>query len=252
MKGFQLARCHLAFAAALAMLFAVIGLGADATPDRTRVLLVHGGHDFETNQFLKMFRDNPGITLSTVEHPKAHAWFKPARAREYDVLVFYDMWQEISEEAKRDLLQLIQSGKPLVALHHSVASYQDWAEYGKLIGGRYHLKEWVEDGTRKPGSTYQHDVQFTIRVADREHPVTRGLSEFKIHDETYGGFEVKPGVHVLLTTDEPSSGRGVAWTTTYGAGRVVYIQLGHDHLAYENPNFKRLVGQAIDWAAQRD
>src|ERR1041384_5397666 len=113
-------------------------LGADAIaskPDKLRVLLVHGGHDFETNQFFQVFRDNPEITFTPVQHPKAQAWFKPDRAREYDVLVFYDMWQDISEEAKTDLVSLIKGGKPLVALHHSLGSYQKWDEDANIIGG---------------------------------------------------------------------------------------------------------------------
>lgn len=32
-----------------------------------------------------------------------------------------------------------QEGKGLVALHHCLASFQDWDEYPKIIGGRYHL-----------------------------------------------------------------------------------------------------------------
>ncbi|HNU99585.1 MAG TPA: ThuA domain-containing protein [Verrucomicrobiota bacterium] len=44
----------------------------------------------------------------------------------------------------------------------------------------------------------------------------------------------------------------MAWAKTYEAARVVYIQLGHDHLAYENPSFRRLVANAIRWVAKRD
>jgi hypothetical protein len=88
-------------------------------------------------------------------------------------------------------------------------------------------------------------------VADLQHPVTQGVSDFDIHDETYGGFEVGAASHALLTTDEPTSGRVIGWAKTYEAARVVYLQLGHDHLGYENPNYRRLVAQAIRWTAQR-
>jgi type 1 glutamine amidotransferase len=224
---------------------------ASAKADKIRILLVHGGHDFQTNQFLKVFSENPEVTFTTVQHPQAQAWFKPERAGEYDVLVFYDMWQNISEDAKADLVKLIKGGKPLVALHHSLGSFQKWDEYANIIGGRYHLDKWLDHGVEKPGSTYKHDVDFTVHIADPNHPVTRGLKDFPIHDETYGGFEVKPESHVLLTTDERTNGRNLAWAKTYGAARVVYIQLGHDHQAYENPNYQRLVAQAIQWVSKR-
>jgi len=38
----------------------------------------------------------------------------------------------------------------------------------------------------------------------------------------------------------------------YGPARVVYLQSGHDHFAYENPNYQKLVRQAIWWAAHRE
>jgi uncharacterized protein len=230
-------------------------LGADApvaNSGKIRVLLVHGGHDFETNQFLQVFRENPQLSLTVVQHPAAQAWFRPERARDYDVLVFYDMWQTISEEAKSDLVSLVKGGKPLVALHHCLGSFQQWDEYANLIGGRYHLEKWSDHGVEKPGSTYRHDVDFKVHVADSSHPITRGVTDFAIHDETYGGFEVKPDSHVLLTTDEPSNGHDLAWCKSYGAARVVYLQLGHDHQAYDNPSYRRLLAQAIRWAVKRD
>lgn len=220
--------------------------------DKIRLLLVHGGHDFETNQFLAMFRANKEVTFTAVEHPKAQAWFTPDRAQEYDVLVFYDMWQNISEEAKAGLTAVLKQGKGLVALHHCMASFPKWDEYANIIGGRYHSDKWMSNGVEKPASTYLHDVDFNVRIADRAHPVTRGLKDFAIHDETYGGFEVKSDSHVLLTTDHPTSGKSIAWSRNHGPARVVYIQLGHDHQAYENSSYRQLVSQAIRWAARRE
>ncbi len=90
-----------------------------------------------------------------------------------------------------------------------------------------------------------------MQVAAQRHPVIRGLKDFKIHDETYGQFEVKKGVRPLLTTAEPTSSPTIAWAKTYGQARVVYIALGHDHQAYENPNFQQLIKQAIEWTARK-
>lgn len=239
----------------LAMLSLVGALTATAAPAASsplRVLLVTGGHDFQTNQFLELFRADPGVRLTHVAHPEAQDWFKPERAREYDVLVSYDMWQDITEEAKANLLTLVRSGKGFLAMHHCLASYQAWDDYARLIGGKYHLREWTQGGQPQPGSTYRHDVEFKVRVAAADHPVTRGVRDFNIHDETYGGFEVKPDVTPLLQTDEPSSGPVIAWARTEGRGRVVYLQLGHDRLAYENPAFRQIVHQAIRWVAHPD
>ncbi len=41
---------------------------------------------------------------------------------------------------------------------------------------------------------------FLINVKDKTNPVTRGITDFELFDEVYGGFYVKPGVTSLLTT----------------------------------------------------
>lgn len=234
----------------LLLLLALTLLPASAA-EKIRLLVVTGGHGFETNQFFKMFQDNPAVSFTAVEHPKAQAWFRADSGQRYDVIVLYDMWQEISSEAKTNLLARLQQGKGLVALHHCLGSYQNWGEYTRIIGGKYHLEKRVVNGVEIPGSTYQHDVRFRVRVTDKNHPVTQGLEDFEILDETYGRLEILPGVHPLLTTEESTSSPTVAWTTSYGQARVVCIQLGHDHFAYENPNFLRLLNQSITWVAPK-
>jgi type 1 glutamine amidotransferase len=200
-----------------------------------------------------MFSDNREIVFTAVEHPKAHERFRPEAIRDIDVVVLYDMWQKITDQAKSDFTNLVSSGKGLVAMHHCLASYQDWPEYEKIIGGLYYLKPRTVDGAQKPASTYKHDVDLGVKVADADHPVTRGVpAEFNIHDETYGGFGVLADSHPLLTTDDPTSTKTIGWWRTYGKGRVVCLQGGHDHLAYENANFRLLLANAIRWAAGRD
>ena len=41
----------------------------------------------------------------------------------------------------------------------------------------------------------------------------------------------------------------LAWARTEKNSRVVYLQLGHDKMAYANPNYRQLLAQAIRWAA---
>src|SRR6516225_11872323 len=119
---------------------------------KIRVLVVTGGHDFEHDQFFKLFSDNPEITFKAVEHPNAHPLLRPEAAKDYDVLVAYDMHQEISDEAKADLLSWLKTGKGFVVVHHAIASYQKWPEYAKIIGARYYLEKTTVDGVEKARS----------------------------------------------------------------------------------------------------
>jgi len=244
----------LAAAAALAGGVAV-ARAAEAAPTQApslRLLIITGGHDFETNEFFQMFKGLPGVTFQAAAHPLAQAGLKPEAARAYDVVVLYDMWQEITDEAKSNFVARLQEGKGLVVLHHAIANYQKWPEYERIIGGRYYLQKTLVGGVEKPRSAYLHGVQFRARVVDQGHPVTAGVSDFDIHDETYNLFDVAPESHRLLATDEPTSGKIIGWAKTYEQARVVYLQLGHDHFAYENPNYRRLVANALRWTARKD
>jgi type 1 glutamine amidotransferase len=220
--------------------------------DKTRVLVVTGGHAFEQPQFFKMFEDNPDITFKAVEHPKAHALLSAEAAKEWDVLVLYDMYQPITDQTKGDFVARLKEGKGLVVLHHAIANYQAWPEYEKIIGARYYLAKTNINGVEKARSQYTHDVNLKVQVASTPHPITRGLKDFEIRDETYRLYDVSPDVTTLLKSEEPLSHTTIGWAKTYEAARVVYFQGGHDHFAYENPNFRQLLKQAIAWTARND
>jgi type 1 glutamine amidotransferase len=234
------------------LLLSGLAVWAADSPGKIRVLVVTGGHDFEKDQFFKLFQDNPEISYRSAEQPKAQLLFKAEPAKEYDVLVLYDMWQDISDEAKEGFVARLKDGKGLVVLHHAIASYQKWPEYAKIIGARYYLEKTVADGVEKPRSVYEHGVHFTLHMADPSHPVTRGVKDFEIHDETYNLFDVSNDCHPLITTEELKSNKVIAWTKTYEGARVVYLQSGHDHFAYENPHYQQILRQAMRWAANKD
>jgi len=220
-----------------------------AQPAALRVLIVTGGHDFEEEAFFNMFQNMKSITWKHERFGSgAESSLTVENASTYDVAVFYDMHQA-REPHWQSWLQVLRRGKPSVFLHHSLGSYVDWTEYQDIVGGHANFSKRIVPGT--PNATFQHDVSFHVRLADPDHPITAGLHDFDIVDETYDKFSVKPEVHSLLTTDQPGSGRIVGWTNAYGGSRVVYIQLGHDHTAYDNPNYRALVERSILWTAGR-
>jgi type 1 glutamine amidotransferase len=216
-----------------------------------RILVVTGGHDYNVEQFNKMLGSlGTDIQYLVVELPSAYDMFLPENRDKYDVLVFYHMWQEITEEQAHTLENCISEGKPLVVLHHSICAYDDWPEYTKIIGGKYFHKSMKINGVEYPPSTYIHDLHFKVKIVDQKNPVTKGLSDFEIFDETYKGFYVSNDVTPLLTTDEPSSSPVIGWTKTYGRARVVTLQSGHDVPTFENHDFRKLLKQAIEWVYQ--
>lgn len=209
---------------------------------RTRVLVVTGGHDYDTS-FYTLFEGHPDLSWDHAPSQR-EAYRRDLRPR-YDVLVLYDMPKEIGEVERKHLRDFAESGKGIVVLHHALAAYNDWEWYWKeLVGGKYLLKP--EAG--RPASTYKHDEELFVSPA-AQHPVVAGVGRLHLWDETYKGLWISPHVTVLLRTDHPLSDGPVAWVSPYSKSRVVYIQLGHDRLTHIHPGYRKLVKNAVDWAA---
>lgn len=220
--------------------------------NNVHILLITGGHDFDKEQFTQMMDQLPEITYDWVEHPEAHAMLKADKIKKYDAVLLYDMPKEIAEEAQKDFIAMLEAGKGLVVLHHAFCSYDFWPEYTKIVGGRYHHYPWKKDGIEQPLSVYQHDVSFRVRVKDPSHPITQGINDFDITDETYGRTEILSTVHALLGTEEPGSGPLVGWTNTYKNANIFTFLLGHDHQAWQNPAFSKILSQGIYWTVKTE
>jgi len=212
-----------------------------------KVLFITGGHDYDRENFHAMLEKLP-ISYDHVEHPNAHQKLKADKIAEYDVVLLYDMPKNIAPEAQQDFIAMLNKGKGLVVLHHAFCSYDSWPEYVKIVGGRYHHYPWIKDGAEQKPSTFHHDTKLSVRVEDEKHPITKGITDFDIIDEAYGGTEILSTVQPLLSTNSPFNGPLVCWTNTYGKSRVVALTLGHDIQAWENPAFIKVLSQAIVWA----
>ncbi len=240
------------FTAVLGVLsLAVVPLRADEPASPVRILLTYGGHGFEQESFFAMFDALPGVTYTKAELPKDAGLLKPALCKDVDVIVMYDMVRGFSPEQQTAFQALLKKGIGVVSLHHNMGAHRDWDEFSKIIGGKFIFEDGVLEGKPYKQSTWAHGQNLQVRVADKEHPITQGIGPFEIHDETYGGYFTSAGVHVLLTTDHPENDPELAWTLNYGNSRVFYLMLGHDHHAWENPNYSKLLHQGILWAADR-
>jgi type 1 glutamine amidotransferase/HEAT repeat protein len=216
---------------------------------KIRVALITGGHPFDEQAFLGMFSSDTGITCTHVPQKDDSELFEETAGWPYDVVVLYNMTRTISEKRQQNLLRLLDAGVGLLSLHHASAAFSDWCEYPKIIGCRYLLAPVEHDGMRLEPSTYRHDVDIPVHVADSGHAVTAGVHDFVVRDETYHGCQFEPDNHLLLTTDEQSSDAPLAWARQYRQARVVHCQLGHGPGIFADGQFRTLVAQAIKWCA---
>jgi type 1 glutamine amidotransferase len=220
--------------------------------EKIKVLVVTGGHGFDKQPFFKMFSENAEIAVTEAAHAsKTDATvFERDDLLSYDAVVLYDMPSEITEAQKAKFLSLFGKGVGLVVLHHALVSYPNWPEYQTIIGGRYAEPDPNKPGTVTEQAGYQHDVEIPVVIVTTNHPVTAGVKDFVIQDEIYWGFSVNQDVTPLITTTHPKSGKPLGWYRTQGKSRVVYLQLGHGKEAFNDENYRKLVGQSIRWVAR--
>uniref|UniRef100_UPI003216FF7C ThuA domain-containing protein n=1 Tax=uncultured Draconibacterium sp. TaxID=1573823 RepID=UPI003216FF7C len=211
-----------------------------------KVMLVTGGHAFDTLQFFQLFDALDGVEYEHFEQPDANKELAKGTAENFDVLVFYDMWNTISMEERAAYLKLTKQGKPFLFLHHSLASYQKWPQFEQMIGGKY-----IEKGEKVPEelqSTFDHDVWVYCSI-ENYTPVTSGFQELRFFDEVYGNIRISDKVKPLLRTRHPKSSEFIAWENVYNKSNIIYLQPGHDKRTYLSEDYRRLVLQAIKYLA---
>lgn len=222
-----------------------------ASPEKIRVLLTVGGHNFEEPPFYAIFDGMPDVAWTKLEMPQGADRLGPALKKDFDVLVMYDMYRGTTPEQQKAFLELMDTGIGLVSLHHNLCSRLEWPEFKRIIGGWYFYEPGEIDGVPYKASAYYLDQVMNISVVDKEHPVTKGIEDFEAADESYEGCWVDPAATVLLKTDYAKSTPSIAWAKTYRNSRVVYLELGHDRKIYVNPNYQKFIHQAIRWTASR-
>lgn len=220
---------------------------ADA-PKKINVLLVTGddvgGHPWpEVSQAIKeTLVDSKRFEVRVCED--AGVLDSAASLARYD-LIFLHYYNAktptLSDEAKENLLNFVKGGKGFAVSHLSSASFKEWEEFRKLCG-RYWVMGKSGHGPRSV---------FKARVANKEHPITKGQADFEADDELYAKLLGDVPIKVLVEADSDWSKKTepLAFTLEYGQGRVFHETFGHDAKAIRNPSVQKLIQRGCEWAA---
>ena len=248
------------------------------------VLVAAKGHPYLRDPFMAIFDQLPGIACSLVEQPAVQRLMNPDAMAGYDALVLYDMpgidftrgpeFVEPDPAFKAGLLALFDQGKGVVALHHAIAGWPAWPQYAELLGGRFLYQPGELRGRRVPDSGYRHDVTHDVIVVRPDHPVVAGLPErFTLTDELYLSEVFEDSVQPLLRSSATFTRDGfysaaqaiagkmfsnegwahddgpdlIGWTKRAGNSPLVYLQMGDGPATYADPNYRRLIENAIRW-----
>ena len=253
---------------------------------RPRILVVGNGHTYDRTALMAMFESFEGMEPFLVEHPLAERVLEPGLLRDVDAIVLYDMpggdpWSgpgyeyAPSDAFKRGFTALLEAGMPIVALHHAIAAWTAWPDYAEALGGvLLHFPGTLRGKPVLDGGT-RADVTMTVAAEDPDHPLFAGLpASFTLVDEAYLMEVFEEDITPVARTDvaltdrnlyslklamtgerrsnrdwhRPEGNQTVVWTKRTGNSPIVYIQPGHFNHTLEDPNYRRLVRNALGWA----
>jgi uncharacterized protein len=170
----------------------------------------------------------------------------------YAAVMFFTTGElPMSAAQKAALLDFVRSGRGFVGVHSATDTFYEWADYGALIGGYFDGHPWHQS--------------VRINVSEPSDALVSFLGpSFEIKDEIYQirDFD-EQGSRVLLRLDaksvdlsrdgvhQRSYGWPLAWTRSYGQGRVFYTALGHEEAVWRDERYQRLLLNAIRWSSDR-
>lgn len=224
--------------AALVALAAIAPAG-QAKEGKTRVFMLQGGgHDWKNHlPMLRTILEKTGDFTCTLSEDLDQ--LRAESIKNYDVVLFYGSGQNFSDPAQENgLLDFVRNGGGFAGIHSASDSFKKSDAYWAFIGGRF-----AGHGSGK----------FPVVIHDKDHPITKGLEDFEIQDETYShNYHKNAIMRSLIRMDRGDERQSMAWVRDYGKGRMFYTSLGHGREAWTNPHFQRLVVRGIYWAAGRE
>lgn len=220
-------------------------------------------------------------------HPDAEARIGEGAAENADGLLFYDMpgyefadgkvtSRPPSPAFKRAIEARIASGRGAVMMHHALAGWAEWPDWGEFVGGRFLYQPGILRGRYCPDSGYRHDVEYLAEIV-ADHPVTHGVPPcFAVCDELYLAEIFESDVVPLVRArhdftaanfysaaravagqmfdnrhwDHPDGSNLIAWARHIGDARVAYLQFGDGPATYANPVVAQLLANALDWTSK--
>src|SRR5262249_25360057 len=176
-----------------------------------------------------------GIELTYVGSANA---LTPETLAKYDGLMIYANIEKISPEQEKALLDYVEGGKGLIALHCASYCFLNSPKYIAMVGGQF-----KSHGTGT----------FKTTTSGVDHPITAGLADFESWDETYVHTKHNDKDRVVLNYRVDQKGKEpYTWVRTQGKGRVFYTAWGHDDRTWSHPGFQALVERGARWAVGAD
>jgi uncharacterized protein len=211
--------------------------------------LLHPFSRLPSRDVLQRIGATAGFQITTSEDV---AVFTTENLLRYGAIMFFTTGELPMSYAQRAAFtEFIRAGGGFLGVHSATDTFYQWPEYQKIIGGYFDQHPWHQ--------------AVIVEVADRDDPLVAFLGEtITVTDEIYQirDFDVG-GSRVLLRLDPTSVdltrpnvrrdpyGWPLAWTRSYGGGRVFYTALGHEETVWRDSRFQKLLRNAALWVLRQ-
>ena len=212
--------------------------------EKIKVLFLRGGgiHDWKTSTaiLLPIFEKMGDFEVTLTESLDD---LKADNINKHNLVLFHTTGLnfaagEAGKEQEKGLCDFVRNGGGWAGIHSASDSFHASKAYWELVGGTF-----IGHGGGK----------FTVYNIDPDHPITKGLSDFEIQDETYAHkYHTNMVIRSLLRMNKGDERQAMGWVQEYGKGRVFYSGLGHGKEAWANPSWQRFFIRGCYWAAGRD
>lgn len=186
-----------------------------------------------------------GVKVET--HDTLACFDDAERLRGFDVIVPVWTMSKITKEQAENVSEAVARGTGLAGCHGGMCdAFRESVLWQFMTGAN-----WVAH----PGGD---GVEYTVKIADRDHELTAGIGDFKVASEQYY-LHVDPANHVLASTTFPTvnwyhAANGEvempqSWTRRWGLGRVYYNALGHKANVIEGGPAHEMIRRGAIWAS---
>lgn len=232
-------------ALAWAAFAAGIAPGEAELPRPLKVVMLSGSEEYESDRTLAAFKaeleSKPGGVEVTLLKAEGVDKLPGLDALEdADVALFFTRRLTIDGPELAKVKAYCDSGRPIVAVRTASHGFQKWLEFDKeILGGDYR-------------GHHGKDAVTTVEVlpAGKGHPILEGVGPIRSASSLYKNESLAPDCTPLLRGSIGNAAHPVAWVRTLkdGKQRVFSTSLGGQG-DFENPDFRRMLANAIFWAA---
>lgn len=212
-----------------------------------KALMVYGGWEgHEPKQCVEVFApilQENGFEVEISD--TLDAYLDAEKMRSLSLVVPCWTMGTITGEQEKGLLDAVKGGVGLGGWHGGMGdSFRNNTEYQWMVGG-----QWVSH----PGGV----IDYEVNVIDQKDPITKGISDFRMHSEQYY-MHADPSNEVLATTTfNPEVApwvngtvMPVVWKRMWGEGKVFFCSLGHVATDFDVEEARTIQTRGLVWAAR--